>query len=260
MRDGATFPVIVRGNPGVRVQVVVYLATMVDGKVAGLTPISHGGDALTRDSGIATTRVTIPALRESEPGGWALVSLAGVTDADIPDTIGGFIPFGTQAPTLLGDGYGKEKPAGAVLDLHLVGTIPGSQFAVDYADDAGIWREATIDGPDANVRAMRPDEVAIVRYQMPRGLTATPHKFRLRNLTAGTIPTTWEAIPATKAEPVERMGWGEPPATGQSADLDDAYRHPTELVSSTAGWVGIGALAVVLAGVPLVTRRHRLDD
>lgn len=119
---------------------------------------------------------------------------------------------------MLGDGYGDVKPAGAVLDLHLVGTVPGSQFAVDYADDKGIWHDATVEGPEGNQPARRPDEVAIVRYQMPRGLTAAPHAFRLRNVTAGSADTAWTATPGTTGTEKARAPWPAPSPVGERVE------------------------------------------
>jgi hypothetical protein len=258
MREGSTYPVVVTGRPGVRVQVVVYAATVDDGRVAALTPVSTGGEVLVGSSGVATATVTIPARPEGSVGGWALVSLGGLEGTDTSETIGAWVPFGTRNPTVLGDGYGAVKPAGAVLDLHLMGTVPGSQFAVDYADDEGDWHEAAVDGDAANEPARRPDEVAIVRYQMPRGLAATPHAFRLRNVTAGAAVATWEAAPGTKGVAEERTPWAAPGPVGERVDGAVALgAHPTGAVKATAAGVGAAALGATVVGAVVSRRRPR---
>jgi hypothetical protein len=258
MREGSTYPVVVTGRAGVRVQVVVYAATVDDGRVTALTPVSTGGEVLVESNGVATATVTIPARTEGSAGGWALVSLGGLEGTDTSETIGAWVPFGARNPTVLGDGYGEVKPAGAVLDLHLVGTVPGSQFAVDYADEKGDWREATIDGDAANEPATRPDDVAIVRYQMPRGLAATPHAFRLRNVTAGSAGATWEATPGTKGVAEERTAWAAPGPVGERVDGAVAVAvHPTGAVRAAAAGVGAAALGATLVGAIAARRRPR---
>jgi len=258
MREGSTYPVVVTGRPGVRVQVVVYAATVDDGQVAALTPVSTGGEVLVGSSGVATATVTIPARPEGSVGGWALVSLGGLEGTDTSETIGAWVPFGTRNPTVLGDGYGAVKPAGAVLDLHLVGTVPGSQFAVDYADNEGEWHEATVDGDASNEPARRPDEVAIVRYQMPRGLAAAPHAFRLRNVTAGAAVATWEATPGTKGLAEERTTWAAPGPVGERVDGAVALGvHPTGAVKATAAGIGAAALGATVVGAVVSRRRPR---
>lgn len=258
MRDGATYPVVVTGNPGVRVQVVVYLATMKDGALAGLTPLTTGGEVLTSARGIGTVSLAIPPVTDGAAGGWALVSLGGVTGTDVSETIGGFVPFGTRNPTVLGDGYGEVKPAGAVLDLHLVGTVPGSQFAVDYADDKGVWHDATVEGPEGNQPARRPYEVAIVRYQMPRGLTAAPHAFRLRNVTAGSADTAWTAAPGTTGTEKARAPWPAPSPVGERVEgAATGAVHPTRAVQGVAAGVTVAAAASMLTVAGIGARRRR---
>ncbi|MFT3887450.1 MAG: hypothetical protein QM713_04710 [Arachnia sp.] len=259
MREGATYPVVVTGAPGARVEVVVSLATMADGVVTALTPLTKGGEVLVPASGVTRIDLTIPPAPDGLAGGWALVSLGGAEVGDLSEAIGGFVPFGSRTPTLLGDGYGDLKPAGAALDLHLVGTVPGSQFAVDYADDDGRWHDATLDGREGNQPARRPDGVAIVSYQMPRGLTAAPHAFRLRNVTAGTAVATWLATPGTTGTAAPRAAWPAPPPVGERvAGAAVLIAHPTATVTAAAGGIAAAALATVAVGFGIGARRRRL--
>ncbi|QXT63610.1 hypothetical protein [Tessaracoccus palaemonis] len=260
--EGVAYPVVVTGNAGARVTVVVYQATLDGDTVTKLTAISTGGEVTVPNSGTATVNVAVPPIDDDLTGGWALVSLAGVEGTDTSETIGGFVPFGSRIPVLLGDGYGDRKPAGAVLDLQLVGTIPGSLFAVDYADDDGTWHDATAADPTtANTAAKSPADVATVAYEMPRGLDAKPYTFRLRNLTSGTADVTWAATPDATGDEEPRATLGTPPPVGEEvAEARNADQRPTALVKGVSAGVAGLALASVLVAVPLTSRRGRLDD
>lgn len=255
MREAATYPVALRGTPGARVQVVVYAATMVDGQPTRLTPVSAPRETFVSGPGVENATVVIPALPDAVPGGWGLVSLAGVTPSNLAEAIGGWVPLGSRTPTLLGDGYGELKPAGQTLELHLVGTIPGSVFAVDYADASGTWHDVT--AADAgNVPAARPDQEAVVRYTMPRGLAPTPHEFRLRNVTAGVPVATWKATPDLKGQAKPREQWQRPAAIGELVEgANQPAAHPTWTVKAVAAGVGGASIVAVLIGYPIARRR-----
>lgn len=260
MREGATFPVTVKGNPGARVQVVLYAATMEGSQVTALTPIGLSDDVFVGSAGSVSTSLGVPPVDDDLAGGWALISLDGVTLATLPDAVGGWVPFGSRIPTLLGDGYGDQKPVGRTLELAIVGTIPGSKFAVDYLDDAGAWHDATA-ADDANEPARRPDEAATVRYVIPRGLSAEPYTFRLRNLTSGTAEITWEAIPSATGQEQARTAWVEPAPPGKQVDgAVTVSPRPSTAVKAVAGTIGGAALLTVVLGVPAARRRGRLDD
>ncbi len=259
-REGATFPVTVIGNPNVRVQVVVYLAVTTDGVLTELRPISADAEVITNSSGVAHTDVAVPTLGEAgDSSGWALVSVGGMQDTtDTLQTVGQFVPFGARVPHLLGDGYGDEKPAGATLDLQFTGTIPGTRFAVDYEDDDGIWQEATAtDQTSAATIASRPDDISTLRYTVPRGLTSTPHKFRLRNVSDSAISPLWLATPGVDGIPQEPAAPFQPPPVG--ADLSGANlvaTHPQQAVVLAAGGVAGLAIVVTIVGASLGLRRR----
>lgn len=261
LRDGASFPVSVRGNAGARVKVVVYQATLREGRVQKLTAISTGGEVTVPNSGVTTAQVAIPAIEDALTGGWALVSLDGIVGTDTSETIGGFVPFGSRTPILLGDGYADLKPAGAELELSLTGTIPGSLFAVDYQDDDGSWKDATGDPKTANTPAATPADVAVVRYEMPRGLSAKPHQFRLRNVTSGDASITWSATPDADGTQKDKDEVATPPVVGeQVAEATAGDQRPTGMIRALS--LSIGALGVVaaLVGVPLLNRRDDTHD
>ncbi|RMB58344.1 hypothetical protein [Tessaracoccus antarcticus] len=263
LREGATFPVTVIGNANARIQVVVYLAVATDGVLTELRPISSEADVITNTSGVAHTDVAIPTLGAGgDSSGWALVSVGGMQDTtETLQTVGQFVPFGARVPLILGDGYGDEKPAGSVLDLQFTGTIPGTRFAVDYADADGIWHDttATADAAPANTTAAatRPDAITTLRYVVPRGLTSTPHKFRLRNVSDSAISPLWLATPTVDGTPREPAAAFQPPPVG--ADLTGANlvaTHPEKSVVLAAGGVAGLALVVTVAGAVTGLRRR----
>ncbi|MDO5737342.1 MAG: hypothetical protein Q4P15_12795 [Propionibacteriaceae bacterium] len=263
LREGATFPVTVIGNANARVQVVVYLAVAPDGYLTELRPISSEAEVITNSSGVAHTEVAIPTLATvGDSGGWALVSVGGMQDSrDTLETVGQFVPFGSRVPHILGDGYGAEKPAGATLDLQFTGTIPGSRFAVDYEDDDGIWQETTAtdrtQATNVPATAGRPDEISTLAYTVPRGLTSTPHKFRLRNVSDSAISPLWFATPGVDGSPEQPAEPFQPPPVGQ--DLTGANltaTHPQQAVVVAAGAVAGVTLILTAVGATLGLRRR----
>lgn len=263
LREGATFPVTVIGNANARVQVVIYQAILSDGALVELRPISTGAEVITNTSGVARTDVAIPTLGSSEgASGWALVSVGGLEGGtDVLQTVGQFVPFGARVPRILGDGFGDEKPAGATLELQFNGAIPGTRFAVDYEDDDGIWQEATAapgsdtaseDAATDTASPPSPDDITSLDYTVPRGLTSTPHKFRLRNVSDSAISSLWLTTPTVDGIPQDRAPVFQPPPVGE--DLSGANlvtTHPEQSVVFAAGGVAITTLVltVVTAGI-----------
>ncbi|MGO1385983.1 MAG: hypothetical protein ACTHWA_02000 [Arachnia sp.] len=272
LREGATFPVTVIGNANARVQVVVYQAILSDGELTELRPISNEAEVITNSAGVAITEVAIPTLDAvGDASGWALISIGGLQDGtDVLETVGQFVPFGARVPRILGDGYGEEKPAGATLDLEFTGIIPGTRFAVDYEDDDGVWQEATAaDQPaasdtgtnagsdDANDRSPRPDDVTTLAYTVPRGLTSTPHKFRLRNVSDSAISPLWLTTPTVDGISEEPLTPFQPPPVGE--DLSGANvveTHPETTVVLAAGGVAVVTIMLTVVGAGTGLRRR----
>ena len=265
LREGATFPVTVIGNANVRLQVVIYQAVLDDGELTELRPISAGAEVITNSAGVAHTDVAVPTLGSSEgASGWALVSVGGLEDeSELVQTVGQFVPFGSRVPRVLGDGFGDEKPAGATLELHFNGAIPGTRFAVDYENDDGIWQEATAmteGSPTSNddiTSAANPDDVASLEYTVPRGLTSTPHKFRLRNVSDSAISSLWLTTPTVDGIEQDRDPVFQPPPVGE--DLSGANvvtTHPQGTVVLAAGGVAVAATVLTLLGAGRGLRRR----
>lgn len=265
LREGATFPVTIIGNANARVAVVVYLAVLTDGVLTELRPISTDAEVITNSSGVAHTELAIPTMAVAgDSSGWALVSVGGLeTGTDTLQTVGQFVPFGARVPRILGDGYGVEKPAGATLDLKITGTIPGTRFAVDYEDDDGVWQEATVDPSEgegatpSTSRATQPADITTLSYTVPRGLTSTPHKFRLRNVSDSAISPLWLATPTVDGIPQEPVAPFQPPPVGEDlSGTDLVATHPERTVMYAAGGIAAATFALALVGAGFGLRRR----
>ena len=244
LREGATTEVTVIGNPHVRVQIVIYSAVVEKGQLVALEPVSTGAEVFTSSDGVAHASVTVPARPDSPSSGWALLSVGGVSSTDVSTTVGQFMPYGARIPTLLGDGFAAEgKPVGEVLEMQLVGAVPGTGFAIDYADEAGIWQEVTAEG---GTIAASPDGISTVYYAFPRGLLPNPYKFRIRNISDSAPAPLWLGTPDHDGIPQERDPVFVPPPVGDALE-GTALRdmHPERLVIWSA-W-GLGGVCLAWA-------------
>lgn len=255
-REGASLPVSVHGNPGVRASVRVYRAVVKGTRLVGLAPISPAVEILTGDDGVATTDVALPATKDSYPGGWALVSTGDVVGTDTSRVVGVFVPLGTRSPEMLGDGYSQDKPAGQTLDLQVVGAIPGSRLTVEVRGDDNVWHRAT--GTAGSTTSDRPGEVSHVRWTVPRGLTNTVHEARLRNLSDPVAPSTFRLRPTVDGTTAPRTPVFVPPAVGtRIGQTSGSSTHPRTLVmSASAGLAGVCVVATVLIQT-IAGRRRR---
>jgi len=170
---------------------MVYEAAVANGQLTALEPVSRNAEVFTNAAGVAHANVTIPARTTGSSVGWALLSVGGLTGTDVSTTVGQFMPYGARVPTLLGDGFAAAgKPVGQTVEMQLVGAVPGTGFAVDYADEAGNWKEITADG---GTTATSPDQISTVHYTVPRGLLIKAYKFRLRNISDSATSPLWLA-------------------------------------------------------------------
>lgn len=256
LREGTSVPVTIVGNPQVRLEVVALLVvTDAENNVVGLDEVGSTGEVFTSPDGRARAELALPSLPDGGRGGLVLLGTAGTTEVDT-STLGVVLPFGTRRPTVLGDGYGAQKPAGGRLTLQLTGTIPGSRFRVEHRDDDGRWADATATGRNAPGPAGTPDQVHPVAYFMPQGLPAEPRQFRLVNASTGDIVEEWEATLTLDATSVPARTPLTPADLGTTA-VTRRLDHPLEHVRlASAAVAGLG-IAVVALGVPLTTRRAR---
>lgn len=254
IREGTVLRVSVAGAPNVVSQAMVYRVDLDDqNNVKGLDPISVRGTFRLSASGFTSVDLAVPPMARGTAG-WAFVSLVGQQGSDVSETVGQFIPLGSRRPMLLGDGFAEEKPVGRSLELHMVGAIPGSRFAVEYLNDHGTWQDVTDDTPGAVHVARQLQQVSHVRYQVPRGLRAnTRYVFRLRNLSDAALSEPWSVIPTAHGVPQARRPQFVPPEVGTGlAGANTGQSHPGGLVQAGA-WVLAGAAGLaVVAGVPKV--------
>ena len=256
-REGATNSVTVQGAPHVRVKLRAYQAIADGAELKELKPLGDGVEVVTNRGGIATVDLSIPAVVKDASSGWALISVDGVTGTDVSTTVGTFAPFGARIPTVLGDGFAVEKPVGVPLDLHVVGSIRGTRFAVEIEHDDGTWEDVTLQHTHVDAA---PDEDAIVQYALPRGLTSTPKKLRLRNITDSSIDSIWLATPSADGTPAQLDERFVPPPVGDALDGTAALAaHPTTTVQ-VVGFGIAGASAIFVAAMLAAdTVRRRRD-
>lgn len=256
-REGTVLDATVVGQPNVVGRLVVYRVDLDDhNNVIALTPISTRGTF--RTGGTGATRASVPiAPMAFGTGGWAFLSLVNQEQADFGETVGAFIPLGSRVPMLLGDGFATDKPVGRSLDLQVVGAVPGTRFAVEYRDENGVWRDTTDPNPGAVQIANQPDQISHIRYRVPRGLQATAHEFRLRNLSDTAVSDPWQVVPSTTGTPAARRTPFTPPPVGNHLDTANLpAAHPEQLVQTLLwGLVAIVGTPLVLA-VPLIRSRR----
>ena len=92
---------------------------------------------------------------------------------------------------------------------------------------------------------------------MPRGLTSTPHKFRLRNVSDSAISPLWLATPTVDGVPEEPAPVFQPPPVGE--DLSGANlvsTHPERTVVLAAGGVAVAGFVLTLVGAGIGLRRR----
>ena len=254
LREGATTEVTVIGNPHVRVQLMVYEAAVANGQLTALEPVSRNAEVFTNAAGVAHANVTIPARTAGASVGWALLSVGGLAGTDVSTTVGQFMPYGARVPTLLGDGFAAAgKPVGQTVELQLVGAVPGTGFAVDYADDAGNWKEITTEG---GTTATSPDQISTVHYTVPRGLLIKAYKFRLRNISDSATSPLWLGTPHQDGIPETRTSLFVPPPVGQA--LTGTFLNSTHpaLAVTWASW-GLGGVTLAWVAGSLLFRISR---
>lgn len=185
-----------------------------------------------------------------------LVSLADATWTGSPETmIGQILPLGARVPTVLGDGYGSEKPVAVALDQQITNYISGTRFTVEYLGDDGSWHNVTQSVAESTASDA---SILTLRYQVPNGLLAKPYRFRAHNVSdPSAIDAEWVVTPSTTALPLERVSLLEVPELGTavagSAGTADYSTRKVVVVSSVL--VGLGLVTVVLA--PAITAHRR---
>lgn len=207
--DGSTTPVVVTGTPGATVE--VQLRQFGAGQpVTAMTPLGPPVTVTTDATGFGATTLSLPALPAGVAGGPVLFTLADATGSRLSEVLGTWSLLTTGTPLLLGDGYDRQKPVGAPLELQLAAVPAGSRFSVDYTDDIGQAHSAS----DPAAQACPDPAACTIGYTVPRGLAATDREFRLIDGGTGAAVATWTVLPSADGALRPPDVLGEPPAVG----------------------------------------------
>ena len=280
----------VTGRPGTRVRLAAYYVRTNDhGKLTRLERFAVGDKpVVVGDTGIVGTRLGFPTIQDDPakiPSAWIFVGPDDVTMANLDKAAGSFVPYGTLKPTVLGDGWGLEKPVGQTIGVRTVGSMVTGAYQIEYQDDAGHWVNVTkarkpnpdeffcsgslgvmarFDSPDtAQVCMDNPSKPVDIGYQLPRGLKH--HRYKLRMTTDGgdglIVVHTWDAVPSNhpKRAPYKST-FREPYHRGASSLAGAEERHAGSRTMQSA--VGAGASnracrSSVLTPVGGIDRRAR---
>lgn len=258
LREGQAATIMVTGRPNATVEIQVFRLDVTGDRVTAMTALTKNAPSVTLDSrGYGRVSYPMAAFPTGEAG-WGLVSLADTRWEDPDQIVGTIVSLQGRAPLVLGDGYGLEKPAGAVLDLEFVNNIRSTQFAVEYLADDGNWRNVS----QSQTETADDPPVGVVRYQIPNGLLPKQYRFRLHNITdTGAADREWPVRPVVSALPQARAAVFRGPTLGGavvSSDSTGMYRSPRIVQTVAGAGIGIGLVALVTwpAGV-IAARRVR---
>ena len=288
-REVAYSGVDVTGAPGVRLRVAAYyVRTDAHGKLTGLERFAVGDKpVVVGEIGIVGTRLGFPTVQDDPakvPSAWIFVGPDDVTMANLDKAVGAFVPYGTLKPTVLGDGWGLEKPVGQTIGARIVGSMIDGTYSIEYQDDAGHWVNVTKapkpekdklisgqlpvssvwDSADvAQVWVDNPSQPVDIGYELPRGLKH--HRYKMRMTTYGgdglIVVHTWDAVPSNhpKRAPYKST-FREPYHRGVSSLAGAEERHAGSRTMQSA--VGAGASnracrSSVLTPVGGIDRRAR---
>lgn len=258
LREGAADRVHVSGRPSTSVEVQIFKLDVVGGRIVGMAPLGSSTTVDLNARGHGTGNLPIAPFDVDDEGGWALVSLADtVWHGDPARIVGQIVPIGARSPTVLGDGYGIEKPVGTVLDMEIANYIPGTRFTVEYLGDDGSWHNITIATAEHD-EAHQP--VMTLRYSVPNGLVTKPYRFRAHNVTdPSAVDQEWAVVPSTDALPQARAEVLVPPELGNDVTqtlVATVYSSRGVIVSTAI--VGSIALGAVVVWPALAIRRRRI--
>ena len=275
----------VTGKPGTRVRLAAYyVRTDNHGKLTRLERfVVADKPVVVGDTGIVGTRLGFPTVQDDPakiPSAWIFVGPDDVTLDNLDRAAGSFVPYGTLKPTVLGDGWGLEKPVGQTIGVRVVGAMLTSIYEIEYQDDAGRWVNvvkarktnpdepfcsgslgavARFDSPDmAQVCMDDPSKPVDIGYQLPRGLKHRRYKMRMTTYGGDglIVVHSWDVVPSDHPVQAPYKGtFREPRHRGASSLAGAEERHPSNRI--VQGAVGAGAVvaAAAMAGAGWRGRR-----
>ena len=283
-REVAYSGVDVTGAPGVRLRVAAYyVRTDAHGKLTGLERFAVGDKpVVVGETGIVGTRLGFPTVQDDPakvPSAWIFVGPDDVTMANLDKAVGAFVPYGTLKPTVLGDGWGLEKPVGQTIGARIVGSMIDGTYSIEYQDDAGHWVNVTKapkpekdklisgqlpvssvwDSADvAQVWVDNPSQPVDIGYELPRGLKH--HRYKMRMITYGgdglIVVHKWDVVPSDHPKRAPYKGtFREPYHRGAPSSAGADERHSGSHVVQGAVGGGAVALALAMAGAGWRGRR-----
>lgn len=281
-REVSYSEVDVTGRPGTRVRLAAYyVRTNNHGKLMRLERFTVADKpVVVGDTGIVGTSLGFPTVQDDPakiPSAWVFVGPDDVTMANLDHAAGTFVSYGTMKPTVLGDGWGLEKPVGQTIGLRIVGSM-GWWYEIDYQNDAGRWVNVTKvpkprdrfcvgnhgvesrpdDPTSAWVCEADPSQPVDIGYELPRGLKH--HRYKMRMITYGgdgwIVVHKWDAVPSDhpKRAPYKRT-FREPYHRGAPSSAGADERHSDSHVVQGAVGGGAVALALAMAGAGWRGRR-----
>lgn len=281
-REVSYSEVDVTGRPGTRVRLAAYyVRTNNHGKLMRLERFAVGDKpVVVGDTGIVGTSLGFPTVQDDPakiPSAWVFVGPDDVTMANLDRAAGSFVPYGTMKPTVLGDGWGLEKPVGQTIGLRVVGAM-GWWYEIDYQNDAGRWVSVT-KVPKPRDRfcvgnhgvESRPDDPTTawicsdnyatpvdIGYELPRGLKHRRYKMRMTTYGGDGLIVVhkWDVVPSNHPVRAPYKGtFREPRHRGASSLAGAEERHPSNRI--VQGAVGAGAVvaAAAMAGAGWRGRR-----
>lgn len=206
-RAGSTQQIVVTGNAGVKVTV----------RGVRVLPAASGGGyrfedevkdvTLTTDAdGFARADVSVAA---NTDGGDVLFVIADAAPANLEEVLGGWATVLGRTPQVQGDGYGTTKPVGTDLQLDLVAASPGARYEVEMKV-AGAWTSVAV----GSASSCDDDGTCRVRYEVPRGLAAKKHEFRLVHVESGAPVADWTAVPDADGQKRATKSFARPEGVG----------------------------------------------
>ncbi|WCC79842.1 hypothetical protein O6R08_10335 [Cutibacterium equinum] len=255
--ENSVIKVIVTGKENTSARLRMFQIKVVDGVADGLTPLGKpftvNLDAQGRGEG------WMPGPSPSPGGGWVLVSLEDTTWTGNPaDIIGSAAHFGSKNPTVLGDGFGTDKPVGQPIQMDFINSLSSMEYVVEYQADDKAWYQV---GSGEPTTAKKATEVTSIEYQVPQGLAPRDYMFRLRNITAdSSTPYYWHVRPSKNAQPQPRKKPLDFNSVGSNFDtVQVTTHHPVK-----PALIGLGsalAASCALAAVtPVIKGRRRSGD
>lgn len=209
--EATSTSVAVTGRPGTTVEVELRRVSFTGQAVTAAAAFGPKVRVTTDGNGFGAADLAIPQLPAGEAGGPVLFTLADSTGTGFREQLGTWSLLAATTPEVHGDGYAEQKPVGEPLELHLGAVRAGLAYTVEFTDGPG--RTHVVSDP-SNQACWQPADTCVIRYTVPRGLSAASYPFRLVEQVSGATVHSWTVQPADDGVPQPRTGVRSLPAVG----------------------------------------------